>query len=273
MPALSISTYSFESPVDIQKIISIGDQNGCTGFELGSDAYWPEALSDSDSPYIQDAVAQNNWSLNLDYTFRGATLEDRTPETCQRAILQLEDCLQLAGSLGAQTVTIRMGLIAQTLPPDAETVRVEAYQLLVDALKYCVPLVEANDVYLLVENAQLRPTEVLTSYAQYVQLLDDVGSPRLKFIMDPAHAHTFTGIADVVQELGPRSHSVHMHDNHGVRGEDEHLDIGSGNIDFQPWAEFLRQVPGMVTYKGKTVEDEEGSVIRSLKVLQALLGN
>jgi len=169
-------------------------------------------------------------------------------------------------------VSVRVGLISRSLPDNVTEVRRRAQSTIVDDLKECVPQAEASGTYILIENAQLRPEEVLETYGQYNDLVRAVGSDRLKYILDPAHCHTFTGIADGINTLGPNTYSVHLHDNHGERGKDEHLELGKGNIDLAPHAGFLRDVPGMVCFKGWEKDDEEGSIVRSLGLIKGLLG-
>ena len=272
MPAISISTHSLRARDNISQFIDFAERLKVAGIELGSDAHWPDVLSAEDRSVIRDAVSRNGWNLNIDYTMKTATLDNFDPAKIQQGISDLKADLALADDLGAESVSIRVGLISSSLPDNLADVRRRAQTAIADALKECVSAAERSGVYLLIENAQLRPEEVLETYDQYNDLVDEVGSSQVKFIFDPAHCHTFTGIQDGISALGHNVHAVHLHDNHGERGNDEHLELGKGNIDLEPHAAFLRSVPGMVAFKGWDKGDEEGSILRSLELIKGLLG-
>lgn len=273
MPALTVSTYSLRGRNNIKEFIDRAENLQVAGIELGSDIHWPDVVSTDDVAEIRDSTARNRWTLNIDYTMKTVTLDDFDPARARQGISELKDCLTLAGQVGADSVSVRVGLIAQNMPDNIDDVRKRAHAKIVDSIKECMPLAEASGTYVLIENAQLRPNEVLETYEQYNELANEVGSDRIKFILDPAHCHTFSGIADGVNALGPRVHAVHLHDNHGERGKDEHLELGKGTIDLAPHAEFFRSVPGMVSFKGWDENDEEASTVRSLELIKGLLGN
>ena len=71
-----------------------------------------------------------------------------------------------------------------------------------------------------------------TRFLQYNQFLfDHLDSPRLTFCYDCGHAHCFTPGYDPLSLFGSRMTAMHLHDNHGIQDQDEHLLIGDGNID------------------------------------------
>ncbi len=273
MPSVSVSTYSFRGRESIPQFIAFAESLGVAGIELGTDAHWPDVLSSDDKAAIRDAVDRNGWVLNIDYNMKTANMDNFDEAKVQQGISELKADLGLAEELGAGSVSVRVGLISDSLPENADEMRRKAQTSIADALREGLPLAERANALLLIENAQLRPLEVLETYDQYNQLVEEIGSSRVKFIFDLAHCHTFTGIQDGIDALGPNIHSVHYHDNHGERGNDEHLEFGKGTIDLAPHADFLRSVPGMITFKGWDGTDEEGSTVRSLDLIRGILGS
>ena len=272
MPSISASTYSFRGRESIPQFIAFAESLGVAGIELGTDAHWPDVLSSAEKSAIRDAVSRNGWVLNIDYNMKTATLDNFDEAKVQQGISELKADMSLAEDLGAGSVSVRIGLISSSLPDNVDEVRRRAQTNIADALRESIPLAERAGALLLIENAQLRPLEVLETYDQYNQIVEEIGSDRVKFIFDLAHCHTFTGIQDGIDALGHNVHSVHFHDNHGERGNDEHLEFGKGTIDLAPHADFLRSVPGMITFKGWDGSDEEGSTIRSLDAIRGVLG-
>ena len=163
-----------------------------TGIELGTDAHWPDVLSSDDKAAMRDAVARNGWMLNIDYNMKTATLDNFDEAKVLQGISELKADLSLAEELGAGSVSVRVGLISSSLPDNVDEVRRKAQTNIADALREGLPLAERANALLLIENAQLRPLEVLETYEQYNQLVEEIGSSRVKFIFDLAHCHTFT---------------------------------------------------------------------------------
>ena len=56
----------------------------------------------------------------------------------------------------------------------------------------------------------------------------------VRFCYDCGHAHCFTMNVPFLDFYGDKLVCTHIHDNHGVRGEDEHLLPFDGNIDYAP---------------------------------------
>ena len=152
---------------------------------------------------------------------------------------------------------------------DAETARLQAIELARVSLARCAPVAEDHGVTLCVENIYLREPEILISYAEYNRLLDDLGSPNVGFTLDIGHANVATGIPSAIRALGEKIQHVHIHDNHGET--DEHLEMGTGSIDLGQCSGFLKAFPHMITLETRGPRDEEGTVIRSGRLLESIL--
>ena len=71
-------------------------------------------------------------------------------------------------------------------------------------------------------------------------LFENLEKDNVGFCLDPRHTFAF-GDAPLeawVRDLGKYVGQIHLHDNNG--GEDEHLAVGTGSIDFQPVFELLK---------------------------------
>jgi len=65
MPALAISTYSLRGRKSIQEFIDLAERLEVEGIELGSDAHWPDVLSEGDRSAIKKTWRwQTPWELN-----------------------------------------------------------------------------------------------------------------------------------------------------------------------------------------------------------------
>ncbi len=97
------------------------------------------------------------------------------------------------------------------------------------------------DVTVCVENLPF-PKYPLTTVEQVCKLVDALQRENLKVCLDTGHAAIFFGkdVSDAVRFIGNRLEAVHIHDNMGK--EDEHLIPGDGIIDWNGFAEALREI-------------------------------
>jgi endonuclease IV len=106
---------------------------------------------------------------------------------------------------------------------------------------------------LLLENI---PNE-LTTPEQLVKMIRTLRYDDIGVCLDLGHAHLGPGVEAAIETLKPWIHSVHVHDNHGVR--DEHLWPGEGTIDFQRTMEALRAAPQVPALVLEIEGDAEGN--------------
>lgn len=72
-----------------------------------------------------------------------------------------------------------------------------------------------------------------------IELVDRVGNNYLGLCFDIGHATLCSQLSPVqwVELMGKRLKHIHLHDNHGT--SDEHLPVGKGTINFDPFFEAL----------------------------------
>ena len=82
-------------------------------------------------------------------------------------------------------------------------------------------------------------TDTSEQLSDYIDMMD---SPYFVSCLDTGHAAIFFGkdVSDAVRFIGNRLEAVHIHDNMGK--EDEHLIPGDGIIDWNGFAEALREI-------------------------------
>ena len=86
------------------------------------------------------------------------------------------------------------------------------------------------------------PSYPLTTVEQVCELVDGLSRDNLKVCLDVGHAAIFFGkdVGDAVRYIGDRLEAVHIHDNMGK--EDEHLIPGDGIVDWDGFADALREI-------------------------------
>ncbi len=130
----------------------------------------------------------------------------------ERALIAaLRDC----GERGIENLVVHTTRRLVTPPPNETGVRRFAHAL---------EAAEEYGVNIALENTRF---PVYNAF-----LYDRLSSGRLKFCFDSGHAHCFTPGQDPLGRFGSRLVTMHLHDNHGRRDEDEHLIPGDGSVDF-----------------------------------------
>lgn len=120
-----------------------------------------------------------------------------------------------------------------------------AWRDLVDALRIALESAEAAGVTLAVEP---EPGNVIDGAPKARRLLDEIGSPQLKIVIDPANLipdDTGAILDEAFALLGPDIVLAHAkdRDRHGVSG---HVEPGSGVVDFGRYGSLLRRHAGNV---------------------------
>lgn len=104
----------------------------------------------------------------------------------------------------------------------------KAMKNVTNSLRKINQLANNLDIIFTIENDHKSKDYVLAGYPEQISLLiENVGC---KLTFDIGHAHTVGKIEDFTKLLDKFIVNVHLHDNNG--GEDEHLPIGKGSIDF-----------------------------------------
>ncbi|MFN3975106.1 MAG: sugar phosphate isomerase/epimerase family protein [Dehalococcoidia bacterium] len=269
---LAISTYSFGPRADPVRVLEIGRRAGFPALELGSYTYWPEALAPAEAQALHSAVQKDGLALSIHFIHRGVDLGAHEEEARLHFLAQLQETVRLAGRLGARVIVVHLGYVTRPVATeDLPTARLEARALALDTLRRVAPLAEAEGVLLCVENLHLRPNEVVQSYREYVDFVLEVGSPAVAITLDFGHAHVSGGVEQAIATLGPMVRHLHIHDNNGQ--QDTHREIGRGTIPFERYVPFLTSFEGIGAFEVRDTDDEEGAVLRSLALMQRLLGD
>jgi sugar phosphate isomerase/epimerase len=141
----------------------------------------------------------------------------------------------------------------------------EAWRDMVEAMSQAAAIAEANDVIMAIEP---EVSNVVDSAAKARRVLDDVGSPHLKVVMDAAnvfHRGELPRMAEILDEafqlIGTDVVLAHAKDlDHD--GDAGHLAAGHGVLDYDRYVRLLKQVgySGALVLHGLTEDQIDGCV-------------
>ena len=273
MPTTAVSTYSFGPEAKARDGLDFALRHGFHGLELGSYTFWPQAVKAVDRRYIRLLAAGHGVDLSIHFIHRGVAPASHDPARRARHLNELEETLDLARDIGARVVVVHPGPIDCTgvAPARAsEAVRGEALANLKQFLGAIAPKAEAEGVAVCVENLSHVPGQVIQSYRELLELIEEVASPAVQITLDLGHAHLSDGITGALETFAPFLRHVHIH---GIDGQRDHLEMGQGGVDFAQWRDRFRTYPFTMVLETRNDGDPEGTALRSRDHLKALLGD
>jgi sugar phosphate isomerase/epimerase len=271
MPNFVVSTICFGPEADACEVLDFTVRHGFRGVELSSYHFWPERLHADEIDRMRSVIKQNGLHLAIHARHRGISFGAHDAALRQRFVEELQATVRFAADLGGDVVVAHVGeIVPPAHHPNASemTLRQEAFQFALDSFARCAPVAADCGVRICVENVQLRPTEVITSFREHLQLVDTIGHPAVVCALDTGHAHVNGGIQACIQAFGPRLQHIHLHDNHGDK--DEHLEVGKGAIRFAEFAQFLQHFGDLISLETRSPTDPHGTVLRSREDIERL---
>jgi sugar phosphate isomerase/epimerase len=194
----------------------------------------------------------------------------------ERRDLGMRRLRHLAGAcaqLGTKIITVCTG----TRDPDdmwrghPANARPDAWVDLLQAMEQAIAIAEEYDLWLAIEP---ETANVVDSPAKARRLLNELRSPRLKIIIDPANIfrveelpHQRAILDATFDLLGPDIVLAHAKDVRVVDGTVHHVTAGTGVLDYQHYLTLLSHIPVPLIVHGLA----EGEVARVLGFLRGVL--
>jgi sugar phosphate isomerase/epimerase len=187
----------------------------------------------------------------------------------ERQVEGMRRLRQLAGAcaaLGTKIITLCTG----TRDPDdmwrghPANRRPDAWADLMAAMEQALAIAEEHDLWLAVEP---ETANVVDSPARARRLLDELRSPRLKIIIDPANLfhvedlpHQRAILDAAFDLLGPDIVLAHAKDVRVVDGTVHQVTAGTGVLDYQHYLTLLRQIPVPLIVHGLAETEVDGAL-------------
>jgi len=154
----------------------------------------------------------------------GLTFSDPDPEVRRRAVMLMQEHIELASFLGSTPV---IGSIKGKLGSDPQT-RPTRCAFIVDCIRQCVDAAAKAGVGLLVEAINRYETDYLNTVEEALAFLQEIGLPGLKLLVDTFHMNIEEAdIAASVRLAGAAIGHVHLADSNRQVPGHGHLDLFS----------------------------------------------
>jgi len=182
-------------------------------------------------------------------------LSDRMREAATMEIIaSMEHAIQLK----ADTVTFHPGFQSMVVPGTAARARERAKR----SIRTIDRLMGEFGITAVLENMPSLKFMIGTHAKELFEMVDGTN---MKICYDIGHANTVNQIDEIIDLLGDRIKNVHIHDNNG--GNDDHMTIGDGQIDFKSVLKRLSNYKGRYIIESRTLESAVISRDRLKKML------
>lgn len=188
---------------------------------------------ESDNPaHVRDVqLALDEWSdaiVTFHAPFYDTDLSSSDPDSCDCAVQEMMQALEVASLLRAENVTLHVRSKAELTHWSADNL-----VALQRALNQLIHGAAERNMTLAVEN--LHPLGFTGQKEDLLRLLEAYPAHLVGACIDTGHAHLGGNLVELAHALAPRSFVTHLHDNSAL-GRDEHLIPGQGTI---PWGKLI----------------------------------
>jgi len=226
----------FSDEVTVEEAISLASRLGYEGIEIAGfvdglgqerrtrlrrslDEHHLDAISvNSALPFLRDQHALNLHSID--------------PETRERSVGYVCDCIDLAADLGCTLVYVASVVKGTAGGSDPRT-------MMAGCLRTCAAYAEGKGVRLAVEHF---PTGALPTVADCLSLVSMTGAPNLGVLVDLGHVAIAREPLDAQPALRGRLMHVHIDNNDGVN--DRHWPPGKGATSKEEYGRLLASLRG-----------------------------
>jgi len=153
----------------------------------------------------------------------------------QDSVGYIQDAIDNALRLGAPYVSLCPGMTL--FDEDLDKGWAQLRKSFIELLDYT----EGTDLALLIEPAHAAESTLILTVEDGLRMIGEIGSERLGILLDTGHANVNgEDLGEAVRRLKGVPLHIHIDDNHG--DSDAHLIPGEGSIDFQPFAQALKEI-------------------------------
>jgi len=242
-------------------------------FTLADD---PMAISDADAALFRRMAQDQGLAIDglhwLLVAPSGLSIVSADPAVRERTVAVMERMVELCALMGGSYLV--HGSPKQRSVPAGET-REAAWERARECLARAAQRAQACGVTYCIEPLSRRETDLVNTVAQAVQMVEAVGSPALRTMIDCSAAGQEEGmpIAALMERWMPTGHIAHMQVNDPNR-----RGPGQGDMAFAPIVAMLQRMQAQGHYRGIVavepfdyVPDGMGSAARAIGYLRGLV--
>lgn len=211
---------------------------------------WGTEKAEETKKEIKDTISTLDVTTSLHAPYHDLNMATLNKLVRKEVIRQHEDCVETARYLDSDIINVHPGFRSSR-----KFEREMVFQKMIHNLNEICEMAEDNGVTVCVENLASKRKAFGVTIPEIKRIINEVNNDSLKLTLDVAHSNTTdTAPETYVGELKKYIKHMHLSDN---TGEDDHLAIGQGNIDFENILREIKPYDGILLLEGWIPEDED----------------
>jgi len=213
-------------------------------------AGWGTPKAKKTTRKIKDILSTMDVGVSIHGPYHDLNIASLNVRISNETVRQINEAIDVASRLDSKIVVAHSGYIS------SRKYRMEkAFDILLRNFARITKHAEDCGVTLCMENIASKPKALGTHITDIKKIMNTVNSKNFRLCLDSAHANT-TGLKpkEFVARLKEYVSHVHVSDN---TGNNEHLPIGMGNINFNEFLYALKPYSGFLVVEGWIPSNED----------------
>jgi sugar phosphate isomerase/epimerase len=267
-PKIGFSSHCFPKNTEMDRILDFCEEHNFNAMELNTNTqnFDLRTVKESVLARIRRMADSGKVCFSL-HPSDGVNFSAPLAEQRQQSLDKTEEALRIASSIGVKVVPVHPGNLNGEAAPEQFQ---EALEQSIAAIRRCAVTAGELGVGLSVENLCHVKGTVAPNIRCFMSMCERIGLSLIGMTLDTGHAALVDGLEQTVAAIGRHVNHIHLDDSSLLRSD--HLELGTGKIDFPAIADYLRTFDGMLNIELKVSgEDAAGPILRSRDYLLRLL--
>jgi sugar phosphate isomerase/epimerase len=219
------------------------------------------ALNKNRVSKLNETARSHDFTYTLHCPFADINIASPSKPMLNASLKRLKQSMNYARQLNAELWVLHPGLITGITPfyPGSDwTQNVKSIQLLHETA-------QELGLRIAIENLPQKYGSIMKTPEDFTKLYKETDLTDIGIVLDVGHANLEAQIQPFLTQLPDKIWEIHISDNVGET--DQHLGIGYGKIDWQDFAQTLKQI----AFNGTVIVESVFNVPESLAKLRQLL--
>lgn len=224
---------------------------------------WGSKDAEETKRSIKDTLSIIETEVSIHAPYHDTNIATLNSGIGREVMRQLRESIKTAHYLDSEIVVVHPGFVSSR-----KYERKVPFKKMVDNLKKLTEFAEDLGVKVCLENLSSKKKAMCVDIEEIKKVNQEVNMENLRITFDIAHANTTeTGPLKYAKELKDYIGHIHVSDN---TGDDNHLSIGQGNIDFGEVLGELMPYDGILTLEGWIPTNEDPFLIHDRRELERI---
>jgi len=211
---------------------------------------WGTSKAKETTRKIKDILSTLDAEVSIHAPYHDLNIASWNVRISEETVRQINESIDVATKLNSEIVVAHSGYMSSRKYRKDKT-----FDIMLQNFAKIAKHAEDSGVTLCMENIASKPKALGTHIADIKRIFNTVNSKNFKLCLDAAHANT-TGLKpkEFAVRLKEYVRHVHLSDN---TGNNEHLPVGMGNINFKDFLYALKPYYGFLIIEGWTPHNED----------------